>query len=109
MATKSHCAAFILISWHGASRPRVNLHLTLSHMSQTLVHSSLAPRDRLRPWWLSRELGVQVTVLFITDHGSTMNSIVLSYIFVLIASVHINIILELRDSFVNMNQYHLYT
>lgn len=66
-------------------------------------------RDRLRPWWLSRELGVLATVLFITDHGSTMNSIVLSYIFLLIASVHINIILELRDSFMNVNQYHLYT
>lgn len=32
-----------------------------------------------------------------------MNSVVLSYIFVLIASVHINISLVLRDIFVNMN------
>lgn len=45
-ATNSHRAAFILISWHGASRPRVNIHPTLSHMSQTPVHSSLAPWER---------------------------------------------------------------
>lgn len=81
----------------------MNIHPTLLHEPDP---GSLLPgplRDRLRPWWLSREFGVLATVLFITDHGNTMNSVVLPYIFVLIASVHINISLVLRDIFVNMN------
>lgn len=65
-------------------------------------------RDRLRPWWLSRELGVLGTFLFIADHRVTTNSIILSYFSALIASVIINIIFVFGDIFVNTNQYHLY-
>lgn len=87
----------------------MNLHPPFHTRARPRFTPPWPPERQLRSWWLSRELGVLATVLFVTNHGSTMNSIVLSYIFVLIASVHINISLELKNSFVNMNQNHLYT
>lgn len=45
MATKMQCAAFILILGMGLQGQGLllNLHPILSHMSQTLAHSSLTP------------------------------------------------------------------